>query len=70
MGANHFEANYGPTTLSPRIMGDAALPVTPAVLAELARQGAGLDLLAILRQALGAAEEVTIALGDRSSVDG
>jgi processive 1,2-diacylglycerol beta-glucosyltransferase len=43
---------------------DAALSVTPAALAELARQGADLDLLAILRQALGSAEEVTIALGD------
>jgi processive 1,2-diacylglycerol beta-glucosyltransferase len=43
---------------------DAALSVTPAILAELARQGADLDLLAILRQILGSAEEITVALGD------
>jgi processive 1,2-diacylglycerol beta-glucosyltransferase len=51
-------------TIAAQAIFDAALSVTPAVLAVLAQQGADRDLLAILRQALGVATEVTIALDD------
>jgi processive 1,2-diacylglycerol beta-glucosyltransferase len=43
---------------------DAALSVTPALLAQLKQRGADPDLLIILRQALGTATDVTVALGD------
>ncbi|HEU5100828.1 MAG TPA: glycosyltransferase [Roseiflexaceae bacterium] len=43
---------------------DAALSVTPALLAQLKQRGVDPDLLVILRQALGTATDVTVALGD------
>jgi len=43
---------------------DAALSVTPALLAQLKQRGADPDLLIILRQALGTATDVTVALCD------
>jgi processive 1,2-diacylglycerol beta-glucosyltransferase len=43
---------------------DAALPVTPALLAELKQRRADPELLVILRRALGTATDVTVALGD------
>jgi processive 1,2-diacylglycerol beta-glucosyltransferase len=43
---------------------DAALSVTPALLAQLKQRGADPDLLIILRRALGTAGDVTVALND------
>jgi hypothetical protein len=43
---------------------DAALSVTPALLARLKQRRADPDLLIILRRALGTAEDVIVALDD------